>query len=251
MANRFKKLRDEYNEQLKDKNPKAKLYSANDMYKEMKSAGFKVSKEKIKKIESNQYGVQIDSETLLAYKWKFNVSADWLIDESVSTRHLTGDNASASQYLGLSDATIDEITELNPDYKMILDKMISRYSFLYVLKKIRNLLGYNELKPHVKLTFDEYANFNDGAEIDQLLIDAINDNDISTFFNETVNAYIKDVIDKTILDEDLKKYFGEKDRNSKIKTILTTKDLPIFNPDTGKLEPRTQNPKEMMNNGSD
>lgn len=37
MMNRFKQLREEYNEQLKDKNPKAKLYSVEDMCEEMKT----------------------------------------------------------------------------------------------------------------------------------------------------------------------------------------------------------------------
>lgn len=226
MENRFKKLRDEYNEQLKDKNPKAKLYSVNDMIKEMKDAGFKISGEKIKKIESNQYGVMIDAETLLAYKWKFDVSADWLIDNTVSPRKLEGNIASASQTLGLSDLAIEEIVKLKPEYKMILDKMIANYCLLHSLPEIRNLLGYNYLRPHIKLLFEEKAKMNDGAEIDQYLNNAINDNAVSVFFNNVVTNRIKDIVDNTMQDEELKEYFGKLDEQSKIYGILPAKYLP-------------------------
>lgn len=226
MDNRFKKLRDEYNERLKDKNPKAKLYSVEDMCAEMKSAGFKVSVSKIKKIESNQYGVTIDAETLLAYKWKFNVSVDWLIDDTVTSRKLEGNIASASQTLGLSDLAIEEIAKLKPEYKVILDKMIANYCLLHALPEIRNLLGYNYLRPHIKLLFEEKAKMNDGAEIDQYLHNAINDNTVSVFFNSTVANRIKDIVDNTMEDEELKEYFGRLDEQSKIYGILPAKYLP-------------------------
>lgn len=226
MDNRFKELRNEYNEQLKDKNPKAKLYSVEDMCREMKDAGFNVSSSKIKKIESNQYGVSIDAETLLAYKWKFDVSADWLIDDTTHTRKIEGNIASASKVTGLSDATIKEIAELKPDYKIIFDKMISKYCFLLILSEIRNLLGYNYLRPHLKLEFDEKLPMNDGAEIDQYLFDAINDNSASTFFNEVVSNRIKQVVNNTINDDELKEYFGKIDEQSKIRGVLSAKYLP-------------------------
>lgn len=236
MINRFKQLREEYNEQLKDKNPKAKLYSVEDMCEEMKDAGFTVSKAKIKKIESEQPDVSIDAKTLLAYKWKFGVSIDWLIDNTVQTRKVEGNIASASKVIGLSDVAIEEISKLKPDYKMILDKMISNYCFLLVLPEIRNLLGYNSLKPHIKLLFDEKT-YVKGAEIDQLLYDAVNDNAVAAFFNEIVIKRIKESIDNTILDKDLQKYFEEKDKNSKIRSVpLSAAYLPKLNPETGKLE---------------
>ena len=236
MINRFKQLREEYNEQLKDKNPKAKLYSVEDMCEEMKDAGFTVSKAKIKKIESEQPDVSIDAKTLLAYKWKFGVSIDWLIDNTVQTRRVEGNIASASKVIGLSDVAIEEISKLKPDYKMILDKMISNYCFLLVLPEIRNLLGYNSLKPHIKLLFDEKT-YVKGAEIDQLLYDAVNDNAVAAFFNEIVIKRIKESIDNTMLDKDLQKYFEEKDKNSKIRSVpLSAAYLPKLNPETGTLE---------------
>lgn len=119
---------------------------------------------------------------------------------------------------------------------MILDKMISNYCFLLVLPEIRNLLGYNSLKPHIKLLFDEKT-YVKGAEIDQLLYDAVNDNAVAAFFNEIVIKRIKESIDNTMLDKDLQKYFEEKDKNSKIRSVpLSAAYLPKLNPETGKLE---------------
>lgn len=226
MDNRFKKLRDEYNEHLKDENPKAKLYSTEDMYKEMKANGFNVSLSKIKKIESDQYGVSIDAEILRAYKWKFDVSADWLIDNTVHTRKIDGDIASASTVIGLSDSTIEEIKAQKAEHKMILDKMISKYGLLQILQEIRNLLGYNYLQPHLKLVFDEKLTTSDGAEIDQYLLNAINDGYASAFFNTVVYDHIKQIVDATMRDDGLKEYFGKLDEQSKIRSILSSKYLP-------------------------
>ena len=188
----------------------------------------------IKKIESNQYGVSIDDETLRAYKWKFNVSADWLIDDTVHTRKIDGDIASASKITGLSDATIEEIKKLKPEHKMILDKMISKYGLLQIMQEIRNLLGFNYLQPHLKLVFDEKRNASDGTEIDQLLTDAINDSHVAAFFNTTVSEHIKQVVDNTMNDEELKEYFGKLDEQSKIHSILSAKDLPKLDNDKTK-----------------
>lgn len=204
MHNRFKKIRDEYNKHLKATDPNAKLYSAEDMCKEMNDAGFNVSVSRIKKIESDQPEVRIDVETLRAYKWKFNVSADWLIDDTVSSKKLNGSVASAAQTIGLSDTSIEEIIKLKPEHKAILDKMIANYCLLSVLPKIRNLLGYNYLHPHLTLKFDEKHKLQNGAEIDQILNDVINDDTVSTFFNESVTACLKNIIESTMNDEELK-----------------------------------------------
>lgn len=104
--NRFKQIREEYSENRRDKDPTEKIYSIDKMVEEMKEAGFDVSSSRIKKIESEQAGVNISPEILLAYKWKFGVSADWLIDPNVATRNLQGDVATASKITGLSDDSI-------------------------------------------------------------------------------------------------------------------------------------------------
>ena len=226
MENRFKLLREEEESRRKDINPKSK-FGQKELCEELeKTCGFYIKLSKLKKLEAGHPDVKIDDELLLAYKKFFGVSTDWLIDNTVTTRHLTGDTASAAKKTGLSDESIEEIAKLKKEYKMILDKMISRYGLLYVLYDIRKLLGYNYLKPHLTLQFDEKLKWSDGAEIDQFLNDAINDNNVSVFFNETVNKSIKQIVDRTMEDEELLKYFGELDRHSKIRGLLSAKYLP-------------------------
>lgn len=138
MENRFKKLREEYSEQRRDKDPAAKIYSQGDMYEEMIEAGFNVSLSKIKKIESEQYGVTVDAETLRAYKWKFDVSADWLIDPSVKTRKITGTVASASKVTGLSDEAIETLIKLKSG------EYYNQHKFNYALHTINLILSNYE-----------------------------------------------------------------------------------------------------------
>ena len=99
----------------------------------------------------------------------------------------------------------------------------------------KKLIRVQLVKTTYKIIVDEKS-YKNGAEIDQFLFDAINDNTVSTFFNETVIKRIKDIIDNTMLDKDLQAYFREKDKNSKIGSVLTAADLPKYNPETGKLE---------------
>lgn len=135
MANRFQKLREEYSEKRKDENPKAKIYSQREMYEEMTNAGFNVSLSKIKKIESDTYGVEVDAETLRAYKWKFNVSADWLIDETVTTKRINGSIASASKLTGLTDEAIDTLIKLKSN------KYYNQHKFDYALHTLNLILA--------------------------------------------------------------------------------------------------------------
>lgn len=233
MENRFKLLREEEEERRKDINPKAKFGQKEFCEELEKKCGFYITVSKLKKLETGKPDAKIDKELLLAYKKFFGVSTDWLIDNAVRTRHLTGDTASASAVTGLSDESIEKIAQLNDEHKIILDKMISKYGFLCVLSEIRNLLGYNYLKPHLTLQFDEKRRWLNGAEIDQFLNNAINDENVSIFFNETVNQSIKQIINNTMNDNDLLKHFGELDKHSKLKTgPLPAKLLPkLGNPE--------------------
>lgn len=180
---------------------------------------------------------------LVAYSKVFDVSIDYILN-NVSPKSDTETIKSIADYLGLSDTTIKEIKELKTEYKMILDKMISRYNLLSILYKIRNLLGYNYLQPHLKLLFDEKTSTNSGAKIDQYLIDEINDKDASTFFNSIVYDHIKQTVDNTMNDEELKEYFGKLDEQSKIHSILSAKDLPKLDNDKTKEgdDNKTSNP---------
>lgn len=46
------------------------------------------------------------------------------------------------------------------------------------------------------------------------------------FFNESANVYLKGVIENTVNDEELKEYFGEIDKKSKIQAPLSAEFLP-------------------------
>lgn len=137
MENRFKKIREEYSEERKDQNPKEKIYSIDEMCKEFQEMGFNISASRIKKIESNTPGAKIDSEMLLAYKKKFNVSADWLIDNTVATKQLTGDVASASKITGLSDESVTILrNESTNEEKLVLDILIKSSGLTFITNAI-------------------------------------------------------------------------------------------------------------------
>lgn len=226
--NRFKKVRIDYSEARRDKNHREKIYSSKDLSNDFKQMGFNISESRIKKFENGTEGAKIDINVLLAYKKKFNVSADWLIDNSVSTKYLHGDDAIATKATGLSDNSIKEIKRLHSDQKAILDKMIE-YGLLRILCEIRNLIGYNYLRPHIKLLFDQKTKWLNGAEIDQYLENAVNDDNISDLFNVRIVNSIKNVVDDIMQDEELLHYFGELDKQSKIRSTALTADLlPIL-----------------------
>lgn len=185
--------------------------------------GKKLDRNVITRIENGSQ--QPTPAQLVAYSKVFDVSIDYILN-NVAPKSETETIKSIADYLGISDESVEEISKLNPDYKKILDKMISRYCLLLILSEIRNLLGYNYLRPHLKLVFEEKKKLNSGAEIDQYLNNAINDNAVSTFFNEAVSKRVKQVVDNTMNDEELKKYFGEIDKDSKIYGFLPDSELP-------------------------
>ena len=220
--NIYEKLR---RSQHKNNNPMEKEMTVAELVKKLnaKLDGKKLDRNVINRIEN---GTQEPTPAqLVAYSKVFNVSTDYLLN-NVKPKSDTETLKSIADFLGLSDASVEEIAKLKPEYKMILDKMIANYCLLLVLPDIRNLLGYNYLRPHIKLLFEEKAKMNDGAEIDQYLHNAINDNTVSVFFNSTVANRIKDIVDNTMEDEELKEYFGKLDEQSKIYGILPAKYLP-------------------------
>ena len=179
----------------------------------------------VNRIEAGQ---EPTSAQLVAYSKVFNVSTDYILN-NISPKSDTETIKTIADYLGLSDTTIEELAKLKPDHKMIFDKMISKYSFLLILSEIRNLLGYNYLRPHLTLQFDEKLKWLDGADIDQILSDAINDNAVSAFFNGAVNKRNEQIVENVMKDTDLQKYFGELDKYSKIRAVpLGAEFLPTL-----------------------
>lgn len=189
--------------------------------------GKKIDRNVINRIENGSQ--EPTPSQLVAYSKVFNVSVDYILN-NVSQKSKTETIKSIADYLGLSDVTIEKILDLPTDHKMIFDKMISNYCLLLVLGEIRNLLGYNYLRPHLTLRFDEKRKWLNGAEIDQVLNNVINDNAVSSFFNESVSVRLKNIIENTMDDDELKAYFGELDKNSKLSTVpLTAEYLPKLN----------------------
>ena len=187
--------------------------------------GKKLDRNVVNRIEAGQ---EPTSAQLVAYSKVFNVSTDYILN-NISPKSDTETIKTIADYLGLSDTTIEELAKLKPDHKMIFDKMISKYSFLLILSEIRNLLGYNYLRPHLTLQFDEKLKWLDGADIDQILSDAINDNAVSAFFNGAVNKRIEQIVENVMKDTDLQKYFGELDKYSKIRAVpLGAEFLPTL-----------------------
>ena len=220
--NIYEKLR---RSQHKNNNTMEKEMTVAELVKKLnaKLDGKKLDRNVINRIENGTQEPTLAQ--LVAYSKVFNVSTDYLLN-NVKPKSDTETLKSIADFLGLSDASVEEIAELKPEYKMILDKMIANYCLLLVLPDIRNLLGYNYLRPHLKLLFDEKLKKNDGAEIDQYLHDAINDNTVSIFFNNTVTNCIKGIVDNTMEDDELKEYFGKLDEKSKIRGVLRAEDLP-------------------------
>ncbi len=219
--NIYEKLR---RSQRKNNNEMEKEMTIAELVKKLNKEidGKKLDRNVINRIEAGQ---EPTLTQLVAYSKVFNVSTDYILN-NVSPKSDTETIKSIADYLGLSDVTIEEIMKLKTDYKMILDKMISRYCLLLILSEIRNLLGYNYLKPHLTLKFDEKCKWLDGADIDQFLNNAVSDNAVSVFFNEAVNKRIEQIVKNTMEDEELQKYFGELDKHSKIQGILRADQLP-------------------------
>lgn len=214
--NRFQKLREEFSEKRRDKDHTAKIYSQREMYNEMIKAGFKVSLNKIKKIESDQYGVEIDAETLRAYKWKFDVSADWLIDSGVKTRKITGNVASASRLTGLTDESIETLIKLKSG------KYYNQYKFDYALHVINLILSNYENANFFELIYhflfgdyDTMGHYDDMGQVvydgsEVFLSDRYNANKMS-IDSELVNKAILQVIVQQL--EDWKKSLERKKDN--------------------------------------
>lgn len=218
--NIYEKLR---RSQHKNNNEMEKEMTVAELVKKLNKEieGKKLDRNVINRIEAGQ---EPTLTQLVAYSKVFNVSTDYILN-NVSPKSDTETIKSIADYLGLSDTTIEKIAKLKPDYKMIFDKMISRYCLLLILSEIRNLLGYNYLQPHLTLKFDEKRKWLDGAEIDQLLNNAVNDNAVAVFFNEAVNKRIEQTVKSTMEDKELQEYFGELDKHSKIQGVLRADHL--------------------------
>lgn len=138
MENRFKLLREEEEARRKDINPKAK-FGQKELCEELeKTCGFYIKLSKLKKLEAGHLDVKIDEELLLAYKKFFGVSTDWLIDISVETRQVVGNNAMVSSITGLTDNAINTLSLLKSK------KYVNGNRFDYALHTLNMILDNYE-----------------------------------------------------------------------------------------------------------
>lgn len=162
--NRFKQLRESESDRRRDEDPRCELFTQDRLSEELwRKCHYRISSSKIKKLETNTYGVKVDQDLLLAYKKFFNVSIDWLIDSSVNTKFLDGDIAIASKTTGLSDDAIKTLSQIKKGN--LTDSLLNTLS--YVISK--NPSYFIRLISAIDLYFDEEYNtpmqFSDGLYI--------------------------------------------------------------------------------------
>ncbi len=135
METRFKAIRLEYQEELRDKNHKAK-FTQDDLEKEFADMGYYyITRTKITKLETGSPGVAINKEILLAYSKFFNVSSDWLLGLS-NTQRFSGDIHNASKVTNLSEVAIQKIKSYPVKSQNIFNLIIENGSIEHIIKSI-------------------------------------------------------------------------------------------------------------------
>ena len=146
METKFKTLRLEYQEDLKDKNHKQN-FTQEDLSKEFEKIGYYISRQKIGKLEIGSPEVQITKDILSAYHDFFGVTTDWLLDFSPA-RYEKGDLSLASKTVGISEIAINRLQGFSQVEKAILNLLIENGSIHYVIAAV----------------YDYYPNYFDKAE---------------------------------------------------------------------------------------
>lgn len=137
MKNRFQLLREEEEARRQDINPKAK-FGQKELRDELEEkCGYYMNISKLKKLEAGHPDVKIDKELLLAYKKFFGVSVDWLIDDSVKTRYVDGNNAIISSVTGLSDASISTLERVKKNWDEKENNILN-----YIMKNSDSFLDF-------------------------------------------------------------------------------------------------------------
>lgn len=196
MENRFKILREEVTEERKNKNPKAKIYTTDDLSKDFSDLGYNISSPKIRKIETDTYGVKIDPKVLLAYKTRFNVSIDWLVDPYVNTRYLSGDIHNASKVTNLSEVAIRKIKSYPVKSQNILNLIIENSSIEHIIKSIYAYIpdGFNaENRKIIENVEYKFYRFLATQELQSFLDEVISDKRIFDFLYD---GYEKNMLEK-------------------------------------------------------
>lgn len=159
MENYFKKVRLDYSESRRDKDHTAKIYSAVDMCRDFNALGYSISSSRIKKLESDTYGVNVDKEILLAYHDKFNVSTDWLLGIS-PTPSLDENEQMISKTTGLTNVSIKKLKKYKQWNIEVLNRLIENDSILELTRAIIDNVQLDEKNSLScstnELTYDGY-----------------------------------------------------------------------------------------------
>lgn len=198
METKFKTLRLEYQEDLKDKNHKQN-FTQEDLSREFEKIGYYISRQKIGKLEIGSPEVQITKEILSAYHDFFGVTTDWLLGIS-ETRYEKGDLSLASKAAGISEIAISKLQDFSQVEKAILNLLIENGSIHYVIaavydyypnyfdkeeKAISDKVGY---KFNRFLSMETLQKFLDFVHSDKKFFDIVFESQSKDFENKTITA---------------------------------------------------------------
>lgn len=215
METKFKTLRLEYQEDLKDKNHKQN-FTQEDLSKEFEKIGYYISRQKIGKLEIGSSEVQITKEILLAYHDFFGVTTDWLLGIS-ETRYEKGDLSLASKTAGISEIAIRKLQDFSQVEKAILNLLIENSSIHYVIaavydhypnrfdqtgKNISDKVGY---KFNRFLSMETLQKFLDFVHSDKKFFDIVFESQSKDFKNKTTTV-TANILMETMSQEEYENY---------------------------------------------
>lgn len=215
METRFKTLRLEYQDALKDQNHTAK-FTQEDLSKSFEDMKFYISREKIGKLETGDHGVLISKEIIIAYCNFFHVSADWLLGLS-ETRYTKGDISFASKTIGISEIAINKLKDFSLTEKSILNLLIENGAIHFVLTAVYDYFPnqFNEsdraivdevgFKFNRFLSMETLQKFLDYVHSDQRFSNIMFENQSKEFKNN-ITSNVAQILIENLSPEEYEKY---------------------------------------------
>lgn len=159
---------------------------------------------------------------LIAYSKVFDVSIDYILN-NLTPKSNTETIKNIADFLALSDSTIEEIKKLDYLDKLILDKMISHYSFLpFFTQSIKRMLAFNAYSANAKIVLSKTAKEYDSEMT--FLEDVLNQSDIKSFIYVTIDNIVHNVLSALIEDTELKDIL-QTHYTRNIRASISTDDL--------------------------
>ena len=216
METRFKTIRLEYQEKLKDQNHRLK-FTQEDLADEFQKIGYTyINRLTINRIENNSPDAKVTKEILLAYHDFFGVTIDWLLGISES-RYEKGDLSLASKAAGISEIAISRLQGFSQVEKAILNLLIENGSIHYVIaavydyypnhfdkaeKAISDKVGY---KFNRFLSMETLQKFLDFVHSDKRFFDIVFESQSKDFENKTIIA-TANILMETLSPEEYENY---------------------------------------------